>query len=113
MADGIPATHTKGLCSKEKEGFFGTELEKHFCELRWRHGRQVAGSAAQTALAADLVLTGDNVWPFDAPKQASLVAALGAVLPGLGPGAISVISTGAPFRRRRSLLQARPPSHSG
>ena len=69
---------------------------------------QVAGNPAETALAADFVVTGD-VWPFDAGRQAALVSALGTVLPGLRPGAISVVSTGAPFRRRRALLQASSP----
>lgn len=59
--------------------------------------------AAATALAAELLVQGPAVWPFDSGKQALLVGALAAVLPGLGPDAISVTGTGAPFRRR--LLQ--------
>ena len=60
--------------------------------------------AAATALAAELLVQGPSVWPFDSGKQALLIGALAAVLPGLGANAISVTGTGAPFRRR--LLQA-------
>ncbi|CAL8468734.1 g8274 [Coccomyxa elongata] len=63
----------------------------------------VVRDVAATALAAELLVQGPAVWPFDSGKQALLVGALAAVLPGLGPGAISVTGTGAPFRRR--LLQ--------
>lgn len=58
---------------------------------------------AATALAAELLLQGAGVWPFDSAKQALLISAIASVLPGIGSAAVSVTSTGAPFRRR--LLQ--------
>lgn len=58
---------------------------------------------AATALAAELLLQGPDVWPFDSDKQALMISAIAAVLPGISPGAIAITGVGAPFRRR--LLQ--------
>ncbi len=66
-------------------------------------GAQVVRDPAATALAAELLLQGPGVWPFDSAKQALLVSAIASVLPGIGPGAVSITGSGAPFRRR--LLQ--------
>ncbi|EIE22301.1 hypothetical protein COCSUDRAFT_47820 [Coccomyxa subellipsoidea C-169] len=63
----------------------------------------VVRDPAATALAAELLLQGPGVWPFDSAKQALLVSAIASVLPGIGPGAVSITGSGAPFRRR--LLQ--------
>ena len=67
-------------------------------------GMQAVQDPTETALSAAFLVQGPNVWPFDSSKQALFVCALQQVLPGIRPGAITVTSTGAPFRRR-TLLQ--------
>jgi hypothetical protein len=65
---------------------------------------QAVQDPTETALSAAFLVQGPNAWPFDSSKQALFVNALQQVLPGVRPGAITVTSTGAPFRRR-ALLQ--------
>ena len=70
---------------------------------------QVVRDPAATALAAELLVQGADVWPFDSAKQALLIGAIASVLPGISSGAVSVTSTGAPFRRRLLQVTARTP----